>query len=113
MAQFRELEAFAQFSSDMDADTLKQITLGQRLVEVLKQPQYEPMPVGNQVAVIYAVSNGFANAIEPKEVRAWEIKFHDFMNRTHTVLLDKIAAGNWDEAVEKDLRNACEDFAKK
>jgi F-type H+-transporting ATPase subunit alpha len=113
MAQFRELEAFAQFSSDMDPDTLKQIKLGQRLVEILKQPQYEPMSVGNQVAIIYAVSNGFADKIEVKNIREWEVKFHEFMTRTHTVLLDKIVAGNWDEAVEKDLKSACEDFAKK
>ena len=63
MAQFRELEAFAQFSSDLDPETKKQIDLGVRLVEVLKQPQYRPMPVAHQVAIIYAVSNGFANAV--------------------------------------------------
>jgi F-type H+-transporting ATPase subunit alpha len=113
MAQFRELEAFAQFSSDMDPETKKQINLGQRLVEVLKQPQYEPMSVGNQVAIIYAVSNGFADKIEVKNIREWEVKFHEFMTRAHTVLLDKIVAGNWDEAIEKDLKSACEDFAKK
>lgn len=112
MAQFRELEAFAQFSSDLDADTKKQINLGQRLVEILKQPQFEPMAVANQVAIIFAVSNGFADKIEVKSIREWEVKFHDFMNRTKSTLLDKINGGAWDEAVEKDLREACDEFAK-
>lgn len=112
MAQFRELEAFAQFSSDLDSDTKKQINLGQRLVEVLKQPQYEPMAVANQVAIIFAVSNGFADNIEVKNIRDWEIKFHEFFNRSKSVLLDKINAGTWDEAVEKELRAACDEFVK-
>lgn len=113
MAQFRELEAFAQFASDLDPETKKQINLGQRLVEILKQPQYQPMPVANQVAVIYAVSNGFADNIEPKEIRDWEVKFHDFFDRSKSVLLEKIGAGNWDEAIEKELKSACEEFSKK
>ncbi|MDD2757860.1 MAG: F0F1 ATP synthase subunit alpha [Patescibacteria group bacterium] len=113
MAQFRELEAFAQFASDLDPETKKQINLGQRLVEILKQPQYEPMPAANQTAIIYAVSNGFADNIEVPKIREWEIKFHEFMNRSKSVLLEKIGGGNWDEAVEKDLKSACEEFAKK
>lgn len=113
MAQFRELEAFAQFASDLDADTKKQINLGQRLVEILKQPQYQPMAVANQVAVIYAVSNGFADSVEVKNIREWEIKFHEFFSRSKSVLLEKISAGNWDEMIEKDLKSACEEFAKK
>ncbi|MCX6782163.1 MAG: F0F1 ATP synthase subunit alpha [Candidatus Magasanikbacteria bacterium] len=113
MAQFRELESFAQFASDLDAETKKQISLGQRLVEVLKQPQYEPMPAANQVAIIFAVSNGFADNIEVKKINEWEIKFHEFINRSKSVLLEKIGAGNWDEAIEKDLKSACEEFAKK
>jgi F-type H+/Na+-transporting ATPase subunit alpha len=112
MAQFRELEAFAQFASDLDPETKKQIGLGQRLVEVLKQPQYEPMAVANQVAIIFAVSNGFADKIEVKNIRDWEIKFHDFFNRSKSVLLDKMNGGAWDEAVEKNLRSACEEFVK-
>src|SRR3989339_722512 len=67
MAQFRELEAFAQFASDLDPETKKQIDLGQSLVEILKQPQFQPMPVAHQIAIIFAVTNGFANAIEVKD----------------------------------------------
>ena len=66
LAQFRELEGFAQFASDLDADTKRQIDLGQRLTEVLKQPQYSPMEVEDQIAVIFAVSNGYFNHIPVK-----------------------------------------------
>jgi|SRR3989339_411791 len=113
MAQFREMEAFAQFSSDLDPETKKQIELGQRLVEILKQPQFRPVPVANQVAIIYAVQNGFANHITPKEMVGWEAKFHDFMNKSKSALLEKITQGTWDETVEKDLKEAITEFNQK
>ncbi len=112
MAQFREMEAFAQFASDLDPETKKQIDLGQRLVEVLKQPQYQPVPVANQVAIIYAINNGYANDVAVKEIRAWEEKFHEFLAAKKRALLDKIGAGNWDEAVEKELKEALDEFKK-
>ncbi|MDP1709555.1 MAG: F0F1 ATP synthase subunit alpha [Candidatus Komeilibacteria bacterium] len=112
MAQFREMEAFAQFASDLDPETKKQIDLGQRLVEVLKQPQYQPMPVANQVAIIYAVSNGFANQVEVKDIQTWEAKFHKYMNKSHKGLLSKIGKGEWDDGIEKELKAACEEFNK-
>ncbi len=111
MAQFREMEAFAQFSSDLDPETKKQIDLGQRLVEILKQPQFQPMPVANQVAVIYAISNGYANSIAVADIRDWETKFHDHMNKTHKHLLDKIGKAEWDEKIESELKQACQDYA--
>ena len=82
------------------------------MVEVLKQPQYQPMPVANQVAVIYAVTNGFADSVAPKEIAAWEIKFHAFFNKTRLPLLNKIAQGEWDEKVEKELKEGCSEFGK-
>lgn len=112
MAQFRELEAFAQFASDLDPDTKKQIDLGQRLVEILKQTQYQPVPVGNQVAIIYAVSNGFANDIAVKDIKNWEDKFQNFMNKSKSSLLEKISKGQWDEELEKELKEAVEEFKK-
>ena len=63
LAQFRELEAFAQFGSDLDAATQRQLNRGARLVEILKQPQYQPVPVEKQVAIIYAVTNGFLDDV--------------------------------------------------
>ncbi|HLC69969.1 MAG TPA: F0F1 ATP synthase subunit alpha [Patescibacteria group bacterium] len=112
MAQFRELEAFAQFASDLDPDTKKQIDLGQRLVEILKQPQFQPMEVANQVAVIYAVTNGLANDIEVSKMAEWEEKFHAFFNSTKKELLGKLGSGEWDENVEKELKQAIEEFKK-
>ncbi len=111
MAQFREMEAFAQFSSDLDPETKKQIDLGQRLVEILKQPQFSPMPVAHQVAVIYAISNGFANQVEVKDIRAWEDAFHEYMNKHHKALLGKIGKAEWDEKIESELKTACEEYA--
>ena len=75
LAQYRELEAFAQFGSDLDAATQKQLNRGARLVEILKQPQYQPMPVENQVAIIYAVTNGFLDDVPVPQVRKWERDF--------------------------------------
>jgi F-type H+-transporting ATPase subunit alpha len=112
MAQFRELEAFAQFASDLDPDTKRQIDLGQRLVEILKQPQFQPMEVANQVAVIYAVTNGLANDIEVSKMAEWEEKFHAFFNSTKKELLGKLGKGDWDENVEKELKAAIEEFKK-
>ena len=79
LAQFRELEAFAQFGSDLDATTQRQLARGERTVEALKQPQYEPMPVENQVAVIYAVTNGHLDQVPVGRVRAWERGFLDYL----------------------------------
>lgn len=112
LAQFREMEAFAQFSSDLDPETKKQIDLGQRLVEILKQPQYQPMPVANQVAVIYAVSNGLANDVDVKDVAVWESKLHKFLDTRYKALLEKIGNGSWDENIEKELKEAIMEFKK-
>ncbi len=112
MAQFRELEAFAQFASDLDPETKKQINLGQRLVEILKQPQYTPMSVANQVAIIYAVSNGYAENIDVKNIDRWETKFHQFINNSKSLLLEKIEGGDWNEEIENELKSACEEFAQ-
>ncbi len=112
MAQFRELEAFAQFASDLDEDTRKQIERGYRITEIMKQPQYSPMAVENQVAVIYAVNNGVFDDVEVKDVSEVEKKLVEFMNKSKRTLLDKLAAGEWDEALEKELRSACEEFSK-
>ncbi len=79
LAQFRELEAFAAFASDLDAATKRQLERGARTVEVLKQGQYQPMPVEQQVMIIYAVTNGFLDDVPVAGVKAWERGFHDYM----------------------------------
>ena len=112
MAQFRELEAFAQFASDLDPETKNQIELGRRMAEILKQPQYSPLSVGNQVAIIYAISNGFASEIEVAEISKWEIKLHEWFNKTKSVLVEKLNKGEWSEEIENELKSACGEFAQ-
>jgi len=90
LAQYRELEAFAQFGSDLDAATQRQLARGARTVEMLKQPQYQPMPVENQVAVIYAVTNGHLDRVEVDHVRRWERGFHEAMAAQHQEVLDDL-----------------------
>jgi len=102
LAQYRELEAFAQFGSELDQATQKQLARGERVVEVLKQPQYLPMPVERQVMVIFAVTNGYLDDVAPEHIKVWEQGFLDFMTaqhpelgqeiRTRKVLADELAA---------------------
>jgi F-type H+-transporting ATPase subunit alpha len=83
LAQYRELEAFAQFGSDLDAATQRQLARGQRTVEVLKQQQYAPMSVEQQIMTIYAVTNGHMDDVPVNRVRAWEHGLHEFMATRH------------------------------
>jgi F-type H+-transporting ATPase subunit alpha len=80
LAQFRNLAAFAQFASDLDKATRSQLELGQRLTEVLKQPQYEPVPVDQQVTIIFAATNHFLDDVPVDKVKAWELALRTFMN---------------------------------
>jgi F-type H+/Na+-transporting ATPase subunit alpha len=91
VAQFRELEAFAQFGSDLDEKTRVQIERGKRTVEVLKQDQYDPLPVENQVAIIYAVTNGFLDDVAVEKVGVWEKDFHKYLKSSQKETLDMIA----------------------
>src|SRR5882762_5578983 len=83
LAQYRELEAFAQFGSELDQATQKQLARGVRLVEVLKQPQFQPMPVEQQIMVIFAATNGYLDDVAVDQIRAWEQGFRDFMAAQH------------------------------
>src|SRR2546426_736032 len=83
LAQFRELAAFAQFSSDLDKVTQSRIDRGQRLTEVLKQPQYQPVPVEKQVMIIYAATNGYLDDVAVEKVTAWEAEFYRYMDANH------------------------------
>ncbi|HRY37034.1 MAG TPA: F0F1 ATP synthase subunit alpha [Candidatus Magasanikbacteria bacterium] len=112
MAQFREMEAFAQFASDLDPETKKQIDRGQRLTELLKQPQYSPASVEEQVAAIYAVNNGYFDTIEVGKIRENESKFISFLGTAKKSLMDKIKEGEWNEEIEISLKNACDEFRK-
>ena len=113
LAQFRELEAFAQFSSDLDPETKKQIERGRRITELLKQPQYSPMPVASQVMIIYAVNNGFFDSTEISAITEKQNAFVEFMSSAKSALLDKISAGEWNEETEKTIASSCEEFFTK
>src|SRR5689334_17559937 len=102
LAQYRELEAFAQFGSDLDAATQRQLARGARLVEVLKQPQYRPVPVEKQVVIIYAVTNGYLDDVEVPHIRQWERDFLDYLEAQHPGVLKDIRTK---KALDDDLTN--------
>src|SRR5438094_1426640 len=91
LAQYRELAAFAQFGSDLDKTTQVQLNRGARLVEILKQPQYEPLAVARQVAIIYAGTKGYLDNIALSEVRAFEVELYRFLESRHPGILTGIA----------------------
>jgi F-type H+-transporting ATPase subunit alpha len=111
IAQFRELEAFAQFGSDLDENTRQRIERGRRTVEILKQGQYEPMNVSHQVAIIYAVINGFLDDVAVEKVANWERDFHKYLDSSAKAVMDLIADKKdlTDEVVEK-LQGAIKEF---
>jgi F-type H+-transporting ATPase subunit alpha len=92
LAQFRELAAFAQFGSELDAKTQAQIDRGKRIMEVFKQPQYSPIPVEIQVAVIWAVQNGYVDDVPVDRVKEFQLKLTEFLSTRKADLLQKIAA---------------------
>jgi len=92
LAQFRELEAFSQFGSDLDKATQRQLSRGERLVEVLKQPQYAPVPVEKQVLIIYAATNGFIDAVPVEAVHEYEQQLYGHFDTQHKDLLDELKA---------------------
>jgi F-type H+-transporting ATPase subunit alpha len=113
LAQYRELEAFAQFGSELDSATQKQLARGARIVEVLKQPQYQPVPVEQQVMIIYAVTNGFLDDVDVAAVRAWEQGFLDFVGAQHAALGAEIRSKKTlTEDLTTKLRHAIEQYKK-
>jgi F-type H+/Na+-transporting ATPase subunit alpha len=112
LAQYRELAAFAQFGSDLDKATQAQLTRGARLVEVLKQPQYEPLPVERQVALIYAGTNGYLDNIALSDVRAFETELYKFIDARHPqVFKDIVAKKQLDDPTKAALDGAVKEFA--
>ncbi|MCX6762425.1 MAG: F0F1 ATP synthase subunit alpha [Candidatus Moranbacteria bacterium] len=111
LAQFRELEAFAQFGSDLDEATRKQIERGQRTVEILKQDQYVPMPVASQVAILYALTTGYLDDVPVENVQKWEAEFHKYMKDMKGDVLVMIKEKKeLTEEVENALKKAITEF---
>jgi len=111
LAQYRELEAFSSFASDLDAATKKQLERGARTVEVLKQPQYQPMSVEHQVMVIYAVTNGFLDQIPVNRIKDWERGFLEFMEKQFPQVPQRIRAEKvLSKETEGDLKRGIDSF---
>jgi len=114
LSQFRDLEAFSQFGSDLDADTQATLARGERLVKTLNQKERSPMPVGEQVVVIFAATNGFLDRVSIDRVPEFLDGLVARMRAEYAEVLEKIEAGNWDddivEAVEEAVREYADDF---
>ena len=112
LAQFREIEAFAQFGTELDAATQRQLDRGRRTVEILKQGQYEPMPVEEQVMVIFAATQGFLDALDVSRIRGWEVGFLEYMGTNHPEVGEAIRAENvMSDETETALREAIESYS--
>jgi F-type H+-transporting ATPase subunit alpha len=111
-AQFRELEAFSKFGSDLDASTKRTIERGRRNQEILKQPQYAPVPVELQVAIIYVSTKGFMDSIAPENARQFEKEFYNLLKSSHPEALELILKNDID-AAGKILERAAKDLSAK
>ncbi|KAJ1736087.1 Alpha subunit of the F1 sector of mitochondrial F1F0 ATP synthase [Coemansia sp. Benny D160-2] len=113
LAQYREVAAFAQFGSDLDASTQFLLNRGARLTEMLKQPQYSPLAVEDQVVIIFAGVNGFLDKVPTARIVEFEQKFLPFVRSNHSDILKSISSqGKIDEATEKKLREITTEFTK-
>ena len=113
LAQFRELEAFAQFATDLDEATKKQIDRGRRMVELLKQGQYQPMNMEHQVAILYAITKGYVDDVPLDQVRAWEEGLHQYLDKHQAPVMSKLKQKKiLDEEVEPMLKKAIESWKK-
>ena len=105
-SQYRELQAFAQFGSDLDADTKARLALGERIVEVLKQGRNAPLRVGCQVAIVYAVINGYLDAVPVKEIKEYERDLYAKLENKYGELLSRIEQGCWEDSDIEQLKTA-------
>ena len=114
LAQYRDLATFARFGTELDEATKKRLERGKRIVEVLKQPQYQPLPVAEQVAIIFAVIRGYLDDVDVEWIEDFEHEFLQYMRRNNADLLHDIeVAGELDESLEDRLKKAIEEFKPK
>ena len=105
-SQYRELQAFSQFGSDLDADTKARLALGERIVEVLKQDRNSPVRVGCQVAIVYAVTKGYLNDVPVKKVKEYESSLFELLENKYSRFLESVEAGNWGDEDISALESA-------
>lgn len=113
LAQFRELEAFSQFASDLDDATRKQLERGQRITELMKQKQYDPLSVAEMGLSLYAIEKGYLDDVPVTQVTAFETALRGFMHSLHAPLMAKInESGGYDDAIDAELRAALDEFKR-
>ena len=113
LAQFRELAAFAQFASDLDKSTQDQLNRGKRLVEVLKQGQYEPLPVEKQVLIVYAGTKGFLDPVPEELVREYETELYQFVEgREPSLFTDLAARAKIDDDLKARIEAVLKEFTE-
>ena len=113
LAQYHELAAFAQFASDLDEATRKQLDRGQRVTELMKQKQYSPMTVAEMAVTLYAVNEGYVDDVELTKLGDFEAALLDYMNSSHADLMQKVNdTGDWNDELENEFKSAFEDFKK-
>lgn len=112
-AQFRELEAFAKFGSDLDAATMRVLDKGRKNVEILKQGQYSPMKVEHQIAIVYCGTKELLRAVPVNKVREFEVDFLEIMEMNHRKVLDDLKAGNLTPEAEETIRKVAAEVAEK
>ena len=112
-SQYRELQAFAQFGSDLDADTRARLHLGERIVEVLKQDRNAPVPVGGQVGIIYAVINGYLNDVALEDIKDYQERLYEKLDHEHKDWMVRISQGSWTEEDEEELKGVLNRMKRK
>ncbi|MFK7795189.1 MAG: F0F1 ATP synthase subunit alpha [Gammaproteobacteria bacterium] len=111
LAQYRELAAFSQFASDLDEQTRKQLERGERVMELMKQPQYSPLTVGEMAISLYAVDKGYIDDVDKNKVVAFEAAMHDYLRSNNKDLLDQInETGDYNDDIEAAIKKAVEAF---
>ncbi|MBK7893355.1 MAG: F0F1 ATP synthase subunit alpha [Candidatus Promineifilaceae bacterium] len=110
LSQYRELAAFAQFGSDLDAATQRQLSRGERLMELLKQLQYSPWPLEHQIMLIYAGARGYLDKVAVNEIARWEREFVRYMDTARADVVEPLKTGSWNGEIENSLKQAIEDF---
>jgi len=111
LANYRELAAFAKVASDLDDATRAQLERGQRVTELMKQPQYSPMSVADMAISLYAIDRGFMDDVVMNKIGAFEAALLDYMNNSQSELVETLNRGDWGDEIEAQLKAACEEFA--
>ncbi len=111
LSQYRDLEAFAQFGSDLDVDTQRTLARGERLVQTLNQAERAPLPVQDQTVQIYAATNGFLDRLNADRVQEFLLALTERLHSQHGALREKIAGGDWSEETQQEVHSALESFA--